>query len=56
MSAPTAPAAGVLPECGIGEHRWCKPGEVRTYYGDVVPGLARHCACPCHIKTKREAS
>ncbi|MFJ7070199.1 hypothetical protein [Streptomyces sp. NPDC101115] len=38
----------VRPECEAGEHRWCKTGEVRTCYGEVVAGLSRYCACPCH--------
>ena len=56
MSAPAASTAGVLPECRFEVHFACKPGEVRTCYGEVVPGLTRHCACPCHTKKKRETS
>ncbi|MFF9199942.1 hypothetical protein ACF09L_32525 [Streptomyces sp. NPDC014779] len=58
MTAPAAPAGAMLPECRFEMHRWCKPGEVRTCYGDVVPGLGRRCACPCHkpaTKEKRRA-
>ncbi|MFE5940154.1 hypothetical protein ACFQ69_32855 [Streptomyces sp. NPDC056470] len=43
------PKREVRAECKAGEHAYCKPGEVRTSYGDLV--LTEHCACYCHRRT-----
>lgn len=45
---PTTPAELVRPECQVGEHTWCKPGDVVTCYGDVA--LTIRCDCSCHPK------
>lgn len=37
---------GLQPECRIGEHRYCRPGDVVTSYGEVA--LTLPCACRCH--------
>lgn len=37
---------GLRPECSIGEHGYCRPGDVVTSYGDVV--FTDHCSCACH--------
>ncbi|WP_281288005.1 hypothetical protein [Streptomyces roseicoloratus] len=44
----------MTPECEFGEHAWCKTGEVRTCYGDLV-FPARTCTCPCHTKDGEES-
>lgn len=39
------------PPCGVGEHWYCRPGDVRTRYGDVA--LTVRCACSCHKEKAR---
>ncbi|MEE1813715.1 hypothetical protein PUR59_01495 [Streptomyces sp. SP18ES09] len=39
------PQQTVRPECQVGEHSWCKPGEVRVGR-DVL--FTNRCACACH--------
>jgi hypothetical protein len=46
----TPKRAEVRAECKAGVHSWCKPGEVRTVYGDLV--FTVHCACSCHRDRK----
>ncbi|MFE5628490.1 hypothetical protein [Streptomyces sp. NPDC056543] len=48
-----SPRHEVRPECrtDIGMHQLCRPGPVKTSFGDVA--LTVRCDCPCH-KTKKE--
>lgn len=34
------------PECRLDAHGYCRPGPVKTSYGDVV--MTIRCACTCH--------
>lgn len=37
----------MAPECRLGEHRLCRPGD--TYVrGMSVPAVRAVCSCPCH--------
>lgn len=47
MATPTrAQVAAKTPECRLDAHGYCRPGPVKTSYGDVV--MTIHCACACH--------
>lgn len=41
-------AATVQPECQVGEHSWCRTGEVRVGRDLLFP--AKRCDCSCHEK------
>ncbi len=43
--------ATVQPECQVGEHSWCRTGEVRVGRTLVFP--AKRCDCRCHAKEVR---
>lgn len=38
-------------ECGLGECRYCRPGEIRTSYGDLVATI--RCDHSCHRKDRK---
>ncbi|MCA1220689.1 hypothetical protein [Streptomyces sp. 8L] len=48
MTARTRAPARTAPECRLGEHQLCRPGDI--YAGGMsVPAVRMPCACPCHI-------
>lgn len=49
--ATSSTTAKLRPECQLDLHSWCKTGEVRTCYGDLV--FTIRCDCPCHNEDRR---
>ncbi|MEU8524831.1 hypothetical protein AB0C77_04405 [Streptomyces sp. NPDC048629] len=45
-------AQDTTPECRLDAHRWCRPGPVKTSYGDVV--FTIKCGCTCHRRSGRQ--